>query len=443
MSLRLRAVLIAGIALVALWAVAAASMIRGVQANLDQLLDERLAMSARMVSGLLQRTALTPDAPPQHWADVIRVSGASGIACEVRSLQGTILAQTEGGPYSTMDSPPPGYSTREVDGEAWRLYVLDDARGYQVMTADRVDRRGKLTRAMLHATGIPFAIAVAGGLIALWIGIGRGLAPLDALRQTLARRRADATRPLEGGRAPRELEPVIGAMNDLLARLARALAAQRAFTDAAAHELRTPLTAIDTHLQVARMTHGAPAQAALSQAGEGVRRLRHTLEQMMLLARSDAPAADDDACTSVCGLIDELLARCDATARARITFDAGGADCASTIPRSMLASALGNLIDNALRYSPQGSSVSVTVRRDAAARRCLIDIADRGPGLAPEQVAHLGQRFWRGDQGRSQGDGAGLGLSIVQAISTRFGGTLRFHPREGGGLVATLALPLA
>ncbi|MDR3399530.1 MAG: histidine kinase dimerization/phospho-acceptor domain-containing protein, partial [Pandoraea sp.] len=291
MSLRLRAVLIAGIALIVLWVVAAGWMMRGVQANLDRALDERLAMSARMVSGLLSRVALSPLGPSAgqaDWGDVIRVGTNDGIACEIRSVQGTVLARTDGGPGSTGKALPLGFSTVEVDGKHWRVYVLQDDRGYQVMTADWLEKRAGLTGALLRAAGVPFLIAVVGGLMALWIGIGRGLSPLETLRATLRNKRADDTAPIDLGRAPTELRPVVLALNGLLDRLTQALTYQRAFTDAAAHELRTPLTAVDTHLQVAEITRGEPATQALQKAGVGVRRLRHTLDQMMTLARAEA-----------------------------------------------------------------------------------------------------------------------------------------------------------
>ncbi|VVE90142.1 ATP-binding protein [Pandoraea bronchicola] len=468
MSLRLRAVLITGIALIVLWVAAAGWMMRGVQANLDRALDERLAMSARMVSGLLARVALAPLGPgvgQSDWGDVIRVGTNDGIACEIRSVRGAVLARTEGGPRSAEKALPLGFSTMEVDGKRWRIYVLQDDRGYQVMTADWLEKRAGLTNALLSAAGVPFLIAVVGGLIALWIGIGKGLSPLKVLRSTLRRRREDDTTPIDLGRAPAELRPVVSALNGLLDRLTQALANQKAFTDAAAHELRTPLTAIDTHLQVAEITHGEPARRALHSAGIGVRRLRHTLDQMMTLVRAEAPAHEQDVCESVRGAIEGVLSEWEETDRgpvplrvgslsewrngapicrggARVVFSMRCEDGGVAIPRSMLGTAVRNLVDNALRYSPQGSRVDLTVEMDEQRQRYCIEVGDRGPGLAPEQAAQMGQRFWRGDQGRRRGEGAGLGISIVRAIALRFGAAVAFTPRDGGGLLARIYVPI-
>lgn len=440
MSLRLRAVLIAGISLLVLWGSAAAWMMRGVHSNLDRTLDGRLAMSARMVAGLLERAALAPNSAASDFAEAVRVSGKEGIACEIRSLHGEILARTTTGPHSEFESLPAGFSTRDILGRQWRIYVLR-ANGYQITTADRVDQRNMLIHELLSVAGVPFLIAFLGGLAALWIGIGRGLAPLKGLSQQLRDKHADDTSPIAVNHSPSELRPVLDAMNGLLKRLARALSSQRAFTDAAAHELRTPLTVIDTHLQVARISEGDEVASSLSSAEEGVKRLRRTLDQMMTLARAEAPADKADGCTSVVASVRGVLEQWKAEEGERLVLNISGEDIGTPVPKSMLETAFRNLVDNAIRYSPRDAAIEVGVFLDQGAQRCLIAVTDRGPGLTTEQASRIGQRFWRGDQGRKSKDGAGLGISIVRAIVERFGGTLELRPREGGGLVAEISLP--
>lgn len=444
MSLKLRTALITAAALLLLWALAASWMMRDVQIQLQQALDERLALSAQMVSGLLQRTSSAAGASilssDRHWADIIRSSSQDGIACEIRWNDGSILARTPDTPYSVADSPAPGYSTQEVDGKNWRIYVQQDSRGFQIMTADRMDQRKLLIRQILWTAGIPFIIAVVGGLLALWLGLGRGLKPLEDLRQSLHKRRTDDARPMAlDARMPSELRPLVNTLNDVLLRLTRALHAQRAFTDAAAHELRTPATAIDTHLQVAQMTSGQASRQALAQALQGSRRLRHTLDQMMSLARSDAPLPDESACPSVQDAIKELLTRLSVAEQKRLLLSDPAPDAACKMPTSMLQTCLRNLLDNALRYSPPDSPVEIGVRQ-MNTQVCEIRIRDRGPGLRPEQIRHIGERFWRGDQGRTHNQGAGLGLSIVHAIAARYHAQLQFKSREGGGLEVILQL---
>lgn len=440
MSLRLRAVLIAGISLMLLWAAAAAWMMLGVRTDLARTLDIRLAMSARMVSGLLEGSAIDPNAGPTSIKEAVRVSGGEGIACEIRALRGEVLARTGGGPASDFENLPAGYSTRRLQDHEWRIYVLRDG-GYQITTADRVDQRNTLINELLIAAGVPFLIALLGGLAALWIGIGRGLAPLQALRMQLRAKETDDTTPIDVARPPTELRPVLDALNGLLGRLSRALSGQRAFTDAAAHELRTPLTIIDTHLQVARLTNGAEAALSLCSAEEGVKRLRRTLDQMMVLARAESAIHQDDRCASVQAVVTSVINATPAEAQARLVLSVHGGDVGSTVPRSLLGAAVRNLVDNAIRYSPQGMPVEIAMHIFPNIQQCRIIVADRGPGLSDEQVSKIGRRFWRGDHGRHRTDGAGLGISIVHAIADRFAGTLNLRPREGGGLTAELVLP--
>ncbi|MDH5856500.1 ATP-binding protein [Lampropedia aestuarii] len=440
MSLRLRAVIITGIALLALWAGAAGWMVRGVHANLDRTLDGRLAMSARMVSGLLERAALAPSTVTGDFAEAVRVSGEEGIACEIRSLRGEVLARTTAGPHSEFESLPTGFSTRNVQGHLWRMYV-HRANGYQVTTADRLDERDVLIHELLRVAGVPFLIAFLGGLAALWIGIGRGLVPLKALSQQLRDKHADDTSPIVLRHSPAELQPVLAAMNGLLHRLAGALASQRAFTDGAAHELRTPLTVIDTHLQVAQLSEGEDVALALASAEQGVKRLRRTLDQMMVLARAEAGADSEQGFSAVSAAVHAALQQCRGEDYQRLSVQLDQ-DTSVAVPRSMLETAVRNLVDNALRYSSTDAAVELQVSVDQALQHCTIAVLDRGPGLTSAQVAQIGQRFWRGDQGRSSQDGAGLGISIVHAIVARFGGSLAFKPRPGGGLRVEIVLPI-
>lgn len=319
MSLRLRAVMITGVSLILLWVSAAGWMMRDIHSKLDRTLDGRLAMSARMVSGLLERAALAPSPGNSSFADVVRFSGEEGIACEIRSMRGQLLARTTTGPHSDLESLPLGFSTREVLEQKWRIYVLH-ANGYQIMTADRVDRRDALTNELLGAAGVPFLIAFLGGLAALWMGIGRGLVPLKVLSQQLRDKHADDTSPIAVRDSPSELRPVLDAMNGLLKRLAQALSSQRAFTDAAAHELRTPLTVIDTHLQVARLSEGEDVMLSLASAQEGVKRLERTLHQMMMLARAEASIIEGDECLSIVEVVNSVALQNSDISRDRITL---------------------------------------------------------------------------------------------------------------------------
>ncbi len=444
MSLRLRLVLTIGIALAVLWGVAALWMLRDLDSSLQRTLDERLAMSARMVSGLLVQSQSQSESQSQPGAggpsalsvrDAVIVPGSRGIACQIRSLRGEVIATTQGASSALMGARQAGYHTRTLDGTKWRTYTLQ-SRDFSITTADRLDERAGLSRRIALAAGLPFLIAAIGGLLALWLGVGRGLAPLDRLRRTLGERQPDSIEPLVVPSAPIELRPLIVSLNQLLQRVAQAVLRERNFTNDAAHELRTPLTAIDTHLQVARLTEGEDATQALADADEGVRRLRATLDQLLMLARVEGRLPfDDGELISADDVIDRVLAASNAEDAARIVNSGDGGATVLAVPPALAVAALRNLIDNALRYSPAGSQVDVVTHSSAASLR--FRIIDRGPGLETNQHAQATQRFWRA----RGGNGSGLGLTIVDAIASRYGGHVVLRAGDDSGTVAELVLP--
>jgi two-component system, OmpR family, sensor histidine kinase QseC len=435
MSLRLRLVLTIGIALAVLWSAAALWMLRDLDRNLQHTLDERLAMSARMVSGLLTQSQIgVRDASKVTVRDAVTVPGSRGIACQIRSLRGEVIAMTQGAPNAVMNAPEAGYRTQTLDGARWRTYTLQSG-GYSITTADSFDERASLRRRIAFAAGLPFLIAAMGGLLALWVGASRGLAPLDRLRQTLAKRQPDTIEPLDARSLPTELRPLIDSLNQLLHRIAQAVFRERNFTNDAAHELRTPLTAIDTHLQVARLTTGEDAQQALADAGEGVRRLRATLDQLLMLARVEGRLPFDEGEFISAEEVVRRVISASAPEAARIVRRGNGGAAVLTVPPALAVAALRNLLDNALRYSPAGSPVELVTEMEGGAVR--FRVLDQGRGFQAGDHEQALQRFWRG----RGGSGSGLGLAIVHAIATRYGGHIRLNCGDHLGTIAELILP--
>lgn len=436
MSLRLRLVLTIGIALAVLWSAAALWMLRDLDRNLQHTLDERLAMSARMVSGLLAQSQIgVRDASEVTVREAITVPGSRGIACQIRSLRGEVIAMTQGAPNAVMTTPGPGYRTQTLDGARWRTYTLQSG-GYNITTADSLDERTSLRRGIAFAAGLPFLIAAVGGLLALWIGASRGLAPLDRLRHTLAQRQPDTIEPLDDRSLPTELTPLIESLNLLLQRIAQAVHRERNFTNDAAHELRTPLTAIDTHLQVARLTKGKDAQQALNDAGEGVHRMRATLDQLLMLARVEGRLPfDEGGLISAEEVVSRVMAASPPGASSRIVHSGNGGAAVLAVPPALAVVALRNLTDNALRYSPSESLVNVVTESDGKTIR--FRVIDGGPGLKLGDHEQAMRRFWSG----RDGGGSGLGLAIVDAIATRYGGYIALKSGNSAGTVAELVLP--
>lgn len=436
MSLRARLLIIIGAALGVLWISAAVWMMRDLDRNLQRTLDGRLAMSAQMVSGLLAQASLDAGSSPISADGSLSVPGSDGIACQIRSLRGEVIATTRNPGEPPLQSVVPGFGTVTVEGQQWRTFTLH-ADGFDITTADRMDERALLWRRIGLAAGIPFLIAAVGGLAALWFGVGRALLPLRTLRQSLTDRRPDQGEPLPAAGLPTELRPLIGSLNQLFARIERALQRERSFTSDAAHELRTPLTAIDTHLQVARMTQGSVATRALEDAATGAARMRDTLDQLLLLARVEGGSGlDDGERISAGDVVDRAVAAAGGDPRGRVRASGNGGTLVVDVPAALAVVAVRNLVDNALKYSDAAVELEVEQHDGRAA----FTVRDRGPGLTDDELASATHRFWRVRKG---GQGTGLGLTLVQAVVTAFPGGLELARREGGGLEARLVLPVA
>lgn len=444
-SLRARLLVIIGASLIALWTAVAAWMLVDLRGELRTAMDDRLAASARMVAGLASQfpaTALRDGGPPRPLLDVV---ARDGLACEVSLLRGEVsalkVARTAASP--AMDDAAPGYSTREFGGKPWRMYVLQQG-DLRIATADRLDIREAMLRDVGLAAAIPFAVALVGSLLAVWFGIGRGLAPLERLRGALAARKPDDDSPMPQHRVPRELAPLVGTLARLLERVRSTIARERRLTDDAAHELRTPLTAVKTHLQVLRLSLGrdpSPAVAdALAHADQGVLRMQRSLEQLLLLARLEAQAPELSGTCDAEDAAQQAIAEVEASREGtgKVQRPLARAHARVAVPDALVVSGLRNLLENAFRASAPGQPIALEV--DSGEAAVTFRVLDRGPGMSEQDCADAVTRFWR--RGRP-GQGSGLGLSIVQAIAQRYGGSLRLAQRSGGGLCAELQLPAA
>lgn len=437
-KLRTRLLVMIGAASLLLWSGAALWMLRDLDHGLQRTLDDRLAMSARMVAGLVAQQSVGVGAVRAGAGRSLVVPGERGMACQIRSLRGEIVATTRLPGQPPLQSPSSGYRDVVAGGERWRTYTLR-ADGFDITTADRIDERGLLRRRIAMAAGVPFVIAAIGGLLALWVGVGQALAPLQALQAQLTGRRPDEVAPVASGNLPGELRPLIASLNGLLAKMASAMQREREFTNGAAHELRTPLTAIDTHLQVARLTGGATAARALEDAALGVDRMRATLDQLLMLARIEGQVSFDDG-ERISG--DEAVARAVAAAGAsagsRLRILGGPARSALEVPAELAVVALRNLVDNALKYSAPDQAVEVEAEEGDGCTS--FQVRDLGVGMTEEQLGLATRRFWRGT---SAAPGVGLGLAMVRAVAEGFGGSLGLAAGPEGGVVATLRLPRA
>jgi signal transduction histidine kinase len=390
-----------------------------------------------MVAGLLEQLpALPSKGEGTHFsAEQLNIPG--GMACQVSSLRGEILARSHSSPEQNLEAEKLGFHDQMIDGAPWRSFTL--ARGdVRITTADRQIEREALNMSILLAASVPVGVALLGCLCLLWLGIGQGLAPLNRLREALMRRNADSLEPLHIQSFPSELKPLLETQNQLFHRIGKAIERERRLTGDAAHELRSPLTAIKTHLQVARMTEGSARDQSLAKAEEGADRLHRTLEQLLLLARVEGSLSFDDGVQYSAEQVARLAIQ-DATGGARLRIKLHVAAAVSAAPLQMPAvlsiAALRNLLDNALRHAPEDKEVELSL--ETTDDRVRFVVRDHGPGIAADDLQYLTQRFWR----NGQSTGCGLGLAIVQAIVQRCACSLDFDSRPDG-LRVELTMPL-
>jgi len=324
-----------------------------------------------------------------------------------------------------------GFRTERVGDTDWRVFG-QTRRGRFVQVAQDLDSRDELAFGVAARSLAPFLALIP--VLALLIGVvvGRSLAPLQRVARAVERRSAEALQPLSTEGIPPEIQPMLRALNDLLDRLGQALDAQRDFVADAAHELRTPLTALKLQLQLAeRAEPGAAQAAAFARLHRRLDRATHLVAQLLALARQE-PALEETAREELdlAQLAQEVVAEYDALAEGR-TIDLGvEVESAASVrgQRDGLRAMLGNLVDNALRYTPAGGRVDVIVATEA--QHATLRVIDTGPGIPPDQRERVFDRFHRG--GDPETPGTGLGLAIVKRVAERHGATLRLQDGPGG-----------
>ena len=313
-----------------------------------------------------------------------------------------------------------------------------------ILVAETLNKRRTLASEILLGMLLPELLLV--GLIGLliWHAVARGLRPLVDLQTEIANRSYRDLGPLPVENAPGEVRALVGAMNDLLARLSAALSAQQRFITDAAHQLRTPLAGLRTQTELAlRQDDPEEVRRTLRQIDTATTRTTHLVNQLLSLARAEpdanrlsAPQALDlvqIARETTTEWVPQALAR-----NIDLGFDSGAASAPIGGDAVLLKEMLSNLLDNAIRYSPPGSQVTVNVTADGATAR--LNVEDNGPGIPPDERERVFERFHR--LLGSGADGCGLGLAIVREIAFGHGATVRLEPGANAqGTRVTVAFP--
>ncbi|MBB6082039.1 ATP-binding protein [Castellaniella defragrans] len=435
-SLRRRLLLAVMGTSIGLWLTSLAIVVGVAWFATSEVFDDALEEGSRLVLriGLPGEAADGIRGPRTERGDTLKLR----MYYQLVASDGRVLLRGEDTPHTAFlpDARGKTMATVRVEDEFWRVHVRPGPGGVTAQVAQPMEERLELLEDMAENLAWP-----ALGLLAMlgllsWLLIRRLLRPLEETAMLIDAKSPHDLTPVRAPNPPRELLPILDALNALLARLSTALDSERRFTADAAHELRTPLAALRMRVQLIERELRLP-DAHLRQLRADLDRCTALVESLLALARLE-PRAEPAALESV-----DLEALLDGLQLEAMAPDMR-IERALAAPRlraapALLASALRNLIDNAARYGRAGGRIRIESSRLPQGGTRLA-VRDDGAGVPPEQRARLGERFFR-VLGTGQA-GNGLGLSIVARIAALHGASLRFEDGlEGRGLGAVLDFP--
>jgi len=336
-----------------------------------------------------------------------------------------------------------GLSTARTPSGDWRVFGVE-AEGRVIQVAQPMGVREQRAARLALRTIMPFAMLLpALAALVAWI-VARSVRPVRTFADALRARRPDDFRPVNVGGLPDEVRPVATALNELLARLDRAIDRERAFMADAAHELRTPLTALKLQLQSLEAATPDGRAEAVRHLESGVTRASRLIEQLLAVAREDHGRDRDHRPLALDEFVRRVVAEFVPLAEAA-GIDLGVAEAEPVRVRgdeNALRVLLGNLLDNAIRYTPAGGRVDVAVTRCAgSAPRAVLSVSDTGPGIPAAERERVFDRFHRVPG--TDAPGSGLGLSLVRSVARHHGGEVALEDGPvGAGLCVRVSLPL-
>ena len=439
MSLQRRLLVYLALCAPIVWGAALLVSIERARHEVNELFDSELIRLARQVQAMTPANAAPAPSATAGPADKSTEAAGTGsgaaelgdLAVAVWDADGRrVLAHGD-----HVDLPhraaAPGFMDDRIAGEAWRVYYLPSADGRLVAAGQKTYERDELVFDLTSSQIGPWLLVLPVLLLAMAWAVRRALAPVRVLSAELQRRRADNLAAVPEAGVPTELRPLVHAMNGLFSRVSEMLERERRFTADAAHELRTPLAVLRAQWDVVRRSSDLEGGLAGAKVEAGLERMDRLVTQLLALSRAEA--ASTALLTEEidwAAIVERVMTDCMPLARRRRVelacgWAAGGRPAFPLQGSSVLLTVLlRNLVDNAVRYGPAGSTVTVRMETDR------IEVENEGEPLSPDAIAILGDRFSR--PAGQQETGSGLGLSIVRRIATLHGIELHHGSGEGG-----------
>jgi two-component system OmpR family sensor kinase len=398
---------------------------------------------------LVSRARLAPVAVPGIGTDALYLRLAFAHTGRTAAVSPNLAARSDF--HAALASLPPTphapvFAGTQDDDRMRCLTVALPHSPYRLQVAAPWDPMEDLLARLL--TGLTFAcllfLLLSG--VGSWRLVGRALHPIDHIVTEAEGLTADSLSPVllhPRSHSDNEIGHLVTALNGMMQRLSTAFTGQRQFTADASHELRTPLTILrgELELSLSRERTAAEYRRTLESGLEEVERMTRIVESLGFLARGDTRPITSLIPVSFAVLAAEVAASLRRRAGEKsisLTLNVSGDAVVQGDPDALRRMAR-NLLENAITYTPPGGAITITVNADDG--QCHFCVADTGVGIAPEDLPHIFDRFFRGDKARANTGGSGLGLSIVQSIVDAHGGEIGVESRLGQGSRFTVTLP--
>ena len=418
--------------------------------EITKVFNADLAQSARVVhafvENLIQQRRLNKlwdqdKSPDLFYMPILGHKYERKIAFQLRSVKEGVVLRSESAPEFALSLTRNGYSETTIDGQPWHVFSISTENGdYVIHTGQRDDIRGSLVESLASQQLMAMLMALPVLTLVILVIVNRTLKPVNKLKEELASREAGFLQPLSLENLPEEAIPIVKQINTLFELLEKAFANERNFTSDASHELKTPLAGLMTQLQVAQKAKDSDIRnQALQKCQQAVMRMTHMVQQLLTLSRVQHHNVQlikqkMDVYQAMVAAISDIEFSAH---EKQIEIELHGQEAVAIEANPQLLGILfRNLLDNAIKYTPHGGRVNVTVGLDL--QQAWVSVEDNGPGVADDDYERITQRFYRCVETARLADGSGLGLSIVQRIIRLHDADISFGKSALGGLKVEL-----
>lgn len=425
--------------------------------EIEELFDAQLAHSSNILFNLLGESVSTIDQSSNHLPityhgleSALQNAGSQQggedslnalfyqkkVAYQIFNTEGKLLIKSSSASDTPFAQRKIGFSRAEYKGEVWRIFTMyDQDWNFWLHVGESEYIRNDLAEDIAESTLLPSLLFLPVLLILMVVIIRISTQPLKKLAMQLSKRDPKNLSSINIQSLPKEIKPVVKALNHLFLRLQDAIRREQRLTADAAHELRTPLSVVMIHAQNALNANTEiDRNTALKELEQGIARISRLLEQLLTLSKINPeviPVSD----ISITGLIQVVLAEMapkiyEKEQEIEFKFDEEKTDLKILGSEFLLEILLRNLVDNASRYSPKRGLISVTLNKNQDSVELYIE--DSGAGVYENDYHKLTERFYR--QQQNQSSGAGLGLSLVKAIADFHSADIEFSKSQLSGL---------